>query len=236
MEPPSPDDESSETAASAALPSPSAHGAPTASETVRRRSLGRQERSKETRRNLIRTAARLWGERGFDAVTVEEICSAAGVGRTTFYLHFESKERLLSGLAAATAAGVESEVEELGADAPLEVSLDVFVRGVARRMDDVPKALAELVIHSQHVALMRGRLDGSGPEPRRFADLLCDVLARARARGELEGGPDARELGEMLGALTMDTIEAWASGRSGARPLDLALRSRLGVVLDQYRP
>jgi AcrR family transcriptional regulator len=50
---------------------------------VRRRTLGRQERGKETRRNLIRTATRLWSERGFDAVTVEEICSAAGVGRTT---------------------------------------------------------------------------------------------------------------------------------------------------------
>ena len=46
---------------------------------------------------------------------------------------------------------------------------------------------------------------------------------------------DPRELGEMLGALTMDTIEAWASGRSGDRPLDGALRSRISVVLDQYR-
>ena len=76
-----------------------------------RGTLGRQERGKETRRNLIRTAARLWNERGFDDVTVEEICSEAGVGRTTFYLHFESKERLLASLAGATSAGVADDLE-----------------------------------------------------------------------------------------------------------------------------
>lgn len=200
----------------------------------RRRSLGRQERSKETRRKLIRTAAHLWSERGFDAVTVEEICSEAGVGRTTFYLHFESKEHLLSGMAAGTATGVESELAA-ALDAPLDECLDVFVRGVARRMDAVPKALAELVIHSQHVELMRVRIDESSPRPVRFADLLCDVLGRAQTRGELVTERAPRELGEMLGALTMDAIEAWASGRSGASPLERTLRSRFAVVLDQYR-
>jgi AcrR family transcriptional regulator len=202
---------------------------------ARRRSLGRQERSKETRRNLIRTAARLWGERGFDAVTVEEICSEAGVGRTTFYLHFESKERLLSGLAAGTATGVESELDTVGAEAPLDARLDAFICGVARRMDAVPKALAELVIHSQHVELMRARLEDGDRRPLRFADLLRELLADARARRELLESADAEELGEMLGALTMDAIEAWASGRSGDRSLEATLRSRFAVVLEQYR-
>ena len=51
-------------------------------------------------------------------------------------------------------------------------------------MEDVPKALAELVIHSRHAELMRMRPREPG-HPMRFADLLTDVLEDARTRGEL---------------------------------------------------
>ncbi len=198
-----------------------------------RGTLGRQERGKETRRNLIRTAARLWSERGFDDVTVEEICSEAGVGRTTFYLHFESKERLLASLAGATSAGVAADLEAAHTSNSLDAQLDVLIRGIARRMQAVPKSLARLVIHSQQLGLMK-----AGPEvlaqSTRFADLARDVLADARRRGELVRSTDPDELGEILGALTMDAIEAWASGRS-RKSLTAVLRFRYALVVDQYR-
>jgi AcrR family transcriptional regulator len=198
-----------------------------------RRTLGRQERGKETRRNLIRTAARLWSERGFDAVTVEEICSEAGVGRTTFYLHFESKEQLLGSLAGATAAGVATDLDDAHDAESLDAQLDVLIRGIARRMQAVPKSLAQLVINSQRLGLMK-----VGPEvlasSTRFADLARGVLADARRRGELVRAADPEELGEILGALTMDAIEAWATGRS-RKSLTAVLRYRFALVVDQYR-
>jgi AcrR family transcriptional regulator len=200
-----------------------------------RGTLGRLERGKETRRNLVRTAARLWGERGFDAVTVEEICSAAGVGRTTFYLHFESKEHLLSGLAGATGAGVAADLTAARWATTLDEQLEVFIHGVVRRMEAVPKSLAELVIHSQHVQLMKMRVTGDHREGKRFADFLREVLAEARRRGELARSADPGELGECLGALTMDAIEAWASGRSRRKPLEAVLRSRFALIMDPYR-
>jgi AcrR family transcriptional regulator len=197
-----------------------------------RGTLGRQERGKETRRNLLRIAARLWSERGFDDVTVEEICSEAGVGRTTFYLHFESKEQLLASLAGATSAGVAADLEADSSDS-VDDQLDVLIRGIARRMQDVPKSLAELVIHSQRMGLMKASRDGFVGSTR-FADLARDVLADARRRGELVKAADPEELGEILGALTMDALEAWASGRS-RKSLTAVLRFRYALVVDQYR-
>ena len=197
-----------------------------------RGTLGRQERGRETRRNLIRTAATLWGGRGFDSVTVEEICSEAGVGRTTFYLHFESKEQLLASMAGATALGVADDLA--AADTcSLDEQLDVLLRGVARRMQAHPKSLAQLVINSQRLGVMKAGPDDIA-RATRFADLARQVLADARRRGELMPDADPTELGEMLGAVTMDAIEAWASGRS-RKSLLAVLRFRFALVVDQFR-
>ena len=200
-----------------------------------RRSLLRQERSRQTRRTLVRIAARLWSERGFDEVTVEEICAAAGVGRTTFYLHFENKEQLLSSLAWATALGVTSDLEGVRGTGTFEVQLDVFIGGLVRRVGSVPKPLAELVLRSQRVHLARLRTEGRLGDSTRFADILSVMLVDAKGRGEVTESADAAELGEILGALTMDALETWASSDSDAAHLAETLRSRFAVVVDQYR-
>jgi AcrR family transcriptional regulator len=198
------------------------------------RTPGRHERGKETRRELIRAATKLWSTRGFDAVTVEEICAEAGVGRTTFYLHFESKEQLLASLAAATATGVAADLEEVRASDLLDAQIDAFVLGVARRIEDVPQSLVLLVLQGQRATAMK--LDAEQRAKwASFADILRGVLVDASRRGDLARVADPAELGEILGAVTMDAIETWASGRLGDMSLGVVLRRRFAVVLDQYR-
>jgi AcrR family transcriptional regulator len=56
----------------------------------------RRERKKErTRREIYRAAMKLFARRGFDSVTIENICDAADVARGTFFLHFPTKSALL---------------------------------------------------------------------------------------------------------------------------------------------
>ncbi len=47
-----------------------------------------------TRRTLHHALLRLMLEKGYDAVTVEDICREADVGRSTFYAHFTNKDDL----------------------------------------------------------------------------------------------------------------------------------------------
>jgi AcrR family transcriptional regulator len=56
----------------------------------------RRERKKErTRREIYAAAMELFSDRGFEGVTVEEICESADVARATFFHHFPTKSALL---------------------------------------------------------------------------------------------------------------------------------------------
>ena len=67
----------------------------------------------------------------------------------------------------------------------------MIIRGVVQRMQAVPKSLAQLVIQSQRVGLMKASADEFARSTR-FADLLRDVLTDARRRGELVADPTRR--------------------------------------------
>jgi len=52
-------------------------------------------RTRKTREALYSAFISLIVERGYDAISVQDIIDAADVGRTTFYAHFKSKDELL---------------------------------------------------------------------------------------------------------------------------------------------
>ena len=55
----------------------------------------KDRRVERTRQLLLRALFPLIQEKGFDAVTVQDIIDRADVGRSTFYVHFVDKEDLL---------------------------------------------------------------------------------------------------------------------------------------------
>lgn len=55
----------------------------------------REENNRRTKEAIVSNALRLFRERGFDAVTVEEITRASGVAKGTFYTHFAVKSDII---------------------------------------------------------------------------------------------------------------------------------------------
>jgi AcrR family transcriptional regulator len=105
---------------------------------------GRVEKGRETRERLIRTGRELFGERGYDATSIESILDAAGVARGALYHHFPTKEalfdavldRLVAEIAdtaadAARSAGDPVESLRAGTSAWLRMALDPAVQRIA---------------------------------------------------------------------------------------------------------
>lgn len=55
----------------------------------------RKLQAQETQRKILSSALFLMRERGFDKVSIRDICKAAGITTGAFYHHFPSKEALL---------------------------------------------------------------------------------------------------------------------------------------------
>ena len=70
-----------------------------------------QRRRQRTRARIVEAAERLMGQRGVEAVTIQDITEAADVGHGTFYLHFESKAEVLRPLIDQRGARVHEQVD-----------------------------------------------------------------------------------------------------------------------------
>ena len=56
----------------------------------------RKQQALDTRRKIFNTALNLIKEKGFDKVSVDDICAACGVSKGAFYHHFKSKLDIMS--------------------------------------------------------------------------------------------------------------------------------------------
>ncbi len=54
------------------------------------------QRTEATRRSILDAAVKLYGEQGVEQTTISAIIAASGVGRTTFYRHFEDQDDVLN--------------------------------------------------------------------------------------------------------------------------------------------
>lgn len=71
------------------------------------------QRRVRTRTALLEAAEWLAGDRGLDAVSIDEIVMRADVAKGTFYNHFADKEDLARAIAAETRARIEEEIGRL---------------------------------------------------------------------------------------------------------------------------
>ena len=57
--------------------------------------MSRKEKAMLTRKKIFETSIKLIKEKGYDNVTISEICKESSVAKGTFYVHFDSKEDIV---------------------------------------------------------------------------------------------------------------------------------------------
>lgn len=79
-----------------------------------KRHSSRQRQKDETRRRITEAAREVFTESGFLSARIDEIARRAGIGRTTFYLHFQTKADLANEIGMAMFGTFKRSFAELG--------------------------------------------------------------------------------------------------------------------------
>ena len=56
---------------------------------------GRKKQAEQTKKKIFETAVSLIKEKGYNNITISEICKTAGVAKGSFYVHYKSKEDIV---------------------------------------------------------------------------------------------------------------------------------------------
>jgi AcrR family transcriptional regulator len=196
--------------------------------TPYRRSLLRQKRSRETRERLVRAALHLWSVRGFDETTVEEISAEAGVGFSTFYYHFPSKDELISELTLMTARLADADIE-LDPTASLSLNLDRYIVCLASRVARSPKHITLVTLRRTIHAIEF--VGGPSEDEVSLTSSLRRILNHAKDSGHLSAEADIDELSAVFTGMLMEGMLRWANETAPTDDLTSVLRFRAAVFL-----
>ncbi|MDB5107297.1 MAG: kstR [Candidatus Binatus sp.] len=188
--------------------------------------LSRRARKKErTRSDIYNAAMNLFLRRGFDAITIDDICRVADVARATFFLHFPAKEVLLVeyGDRANRDLAVAIKQHRGSAASTLKMSLKMLAERTLKHPDVVRMVVLEII--------GRPRLISEHDE--RAADLihlLATVIRRGQTAGEFR-----KRVDPTLAALTacsawFGLVYTWARHDSKI-DIEAAIAESLDIIL-----
>jgi AcrR family transcriptional regulator len=173
-----------------------------------------------TRKTLQRALVNLMLEKGYDAITVEDICAEADVGRSTFYAHFTGKEDLKR-------SGLEENLRAM----LIERQREAKARSSAAKRESFGFALVLFEHAGEHLDLYRALVSKGGVATtlKMIRQILTDMVRRELADASKANNPDApREavVQFVVGAF-MSLLTWWldSGGKLPAQRMDAIFRS-----------
>ena len=127
----------------------------------------------ERKNEIIDTAAMLFESKGYEQCSVNDILTAIGIAKGTFYHYFKSKEEVLDAVIAKMMDQITQQVRSVEADpglSPEEKLLQVFL--AARTKEKLGDVLLE-AMHKTENALMHQKAFRQGYLPVRIRSNMC---------------------------------------------------------------
>ncbi|MCL4078448.1 TetR/AcrR family transcriptional regulator [Coriobacteriia bacterium Es71-Z0120] len=182
--------------------------------------------SDSARDRILASAGALFGQRGFDAVSVADIAQASGTSTSLIYYHFADKQSLFETAVLEAADLMEAVASDALAEpgSPAE-RLIAFARAYSELLGSHPDTMRVLILS---VASLEGRLPQQVLER---ASAIVDALASAIADGIAAGAfrpVDPRQAAAAFFAMTNAPITARAlsvvGGFAESLPADVGER------------
>lgn len=102
----------------------------------------REEKSKNSREKIVKAAFALFGEKGYDATTTQDIIEKTGLSRGAMYHHFKSKEEILHSISEMLNKETERYLQDLVDDNSLTAQQKISKLIYSNREDNNQRQIA----------------------------------------------------------------------------------------------
>lgn len=160
-----------------------------------------------TKKKIFNTSVTLINERGFENVTVDDICKACGLSKGAFYHHFNSKLDIISGIETMLNASINDAMEECE-DMNIRTRILVFANSLLSIVDktglEFTRQRTKYVVGGDYI---------NEKEANTFSNYsrlkLREMLEMAVAKGELAEKTPVNIITETIMTLLSGMIADW---------------------------
>lgn len=160
-----------------------------------------------TKKKIFNTSVTLINERGFENVTVDDICKACGLSKGAFYHHFNSKLDIISGIETMLNASINDAMEECE-DMNIRTRILVFANSLLSIVDktglEFTRQRTKYVVGGDYI---------NEKEADTFSNYsrlkLREMLEMAVAKGELAEKTPVNIITETIMTLLSGMIADW---------------------------
>lgn len=193
----------------------------------------REQTTNETRRIIFDTAIELFSKKGYERVTVDDICEQAGVAKGTFYNHFKSKNQVIIEEFLKIDDYYQEILVRLERKKSYIDKMITFITLAMRYINEQGVNAIKVAYQSQIGPGMTSSLIASHERP--LYRIVEKLVREAQEKGEARTDISAAGIAQNLVRFSRGVIYEWCL-QNGAFDLEQAGKEYLAVVLDGLRP
>ena len=196
----------------------------------------REAKKKKTRQAIMNAAIKLFSEKGFKNTSVDELAKMAGVGKSTIYGYFQTKNEIFLAFCEDQIDFAFSDLsKKRDPEAPLKEQLLTLFMGQFRYVTknyDFGRILSREMVFPKELTI-----DKSNDLSERYLSALGEILTRAISRNELRDDLELLFISGHFYALYIIVLSAWYERRfQSEQEIEEALQKLLSQAMEGLSP
>lgn len=174
--------------------------------------MGKETKGVRTKRQLYQCAMKLFRERGFDRVSVDEIVREAGMAKGTFYIYFNTKSDIILEMLRQYDTYYDQIMAGLPDDLSIDEQMEEIVKGACRFTEEVIGLdlirvlyVKQLTEGQEHPGLLN--------EDRALFRILSELLTAGQRAGIYDPALDVPDTTRLILHGIRASFFEWCSGR-----------------------
>ncbi len=195
----------------------------------------REQKKQQTRKAIMQAAVKLFGKKGFEKTSIEELAREAGIGKGTIYSYFQTKSDILH---AFCEDELESLHQELTSNADKEIPiLQQMVSIYMSEFRHITENREFGRLFMQQTAFPRDvDLELHLENENNYFKLLFPLLEKAQERGELRKDLEFLHITGHFYGLYLLLVSAWFTGRIKTEEAETALETLFRQAMEGLQP